>query len=261
MKDSEDTDSKVNCIVSSFTLFNQNDNILIPCFGEKQGNSPEIDLTLNYVQKKNNNYTNIIINWPDALYYENKKNIYSYKLTALSIQKKDYFCSAGNNFIFYINIYDLNKEPKIWFHLPLFSPEGISAECKLFDQMTLICSIDLKYKKLLKNTKISLHKKGTELVIKNSEGNENIFFVNDYSDLGGKNDYYFIKLRQDCGENVIISTLQDMGLSKTKSIILGICGVLFLLLLIVFCFVYIIHCIKIRCRRGKKLSTNEESKM
>jgi len=255
----DETDSKVNCVLSSYTLFEQRDNTLIRCFGEKIGDSPEIDLTLNYIQKKNNNCSNIIINWPDSHYYGNKKHLYSYKLTALSIQKKDFFCDEGNYFTFYINIYDLNKEPKLWFDLPLFSPEGMSAECELFDQMTLVCEIDLKYTKLLKGTTISLHKKGTELVLRNEEGNENIFVVNDYSELG-KDDYYYINLKQDCGENVIISTLQDMGLSKKKSIILGICGGLFILLLIVFCFVYIVHCFKVRCKRGKKISMTDESR-
>ena len=33
-----------------------------------------------------------------------------------------------------------------------------------------------------------------------------------------------------------------------------------MLLLILFCFAYIIHCITVRCKRGKKISTSEESK-
>ena len=256
---SDEMDSHVKCILSSSTIYDQEDGTLIKCFGEKRGESPEIDLTLNYVQKKNNNCSNIIINWPDAQYYGNKKSIYSYKITALSLQQKDFICDDGNYFTFYINIYDLNKEPKIWFKLPLLTPEGITAHCELFDQMTLICSIDLRYKKLLKNTKITLHKKGTELKIVNEDGNENIFVVNDYADLGNE-EYYYIALREDCGENVVFGTLQDMGLSKKNSIILTICGGLFMLLLIGFCFVYIIHCFKLRCKRGKKLATTEESR-
>ena len=139
------------------------------------------------------------------------------------------------------------------------TPEGISANCELFDQMTLLCSIDLRYKKLLKNEKITLHKKGTELKLINEDGNENIFVVNDYTDLGN-DEYYYITLKEDCGENVVFGTLQDMGLSKKSSIILTICGGLFMLLLIAFCFIYIIHCFKVRCRRGKKLAMTEESR-
>ena len=256
---SDETDVQVKCILSSYTLYNQEDNTLIRCFGEKKGESSEIDLTVNYVQKKNYNCSNIIINWPDVQYYGNKKNLYSYKLTILSLQQKDYMCDEGNYFTFYINIYNLNKEPKIWFELPLFSPEGIVANCELFDPMTLVCSIDLRYKKLLKDTKISLHKKGTELKLINKDGNENIFFINDFSDLG-KDDHYYITLKQDCGENIILSTLQDLGISKKSSIIFGICGGIFMILLIVFCFIYIIHCFKVRCNRGKKLAMTEESR-
>ena len=122
-----------------------------------------------------------------------------------------------------------------------------------------MCSIDLKYKKLLKDTKISLHKKGTELKLINNEGNENIFVINDFADLG-QEDHYYITMKQDCGENIILSTLQDMGISKKNSFILGICGSIFLVLLVVFCFIYIVHCFKVRCKRGKKLAMTEESK-
>ena len=104
-----------------------------------------------------------------------------------------------------------------------------------------------------------MHKKGTELKLINEEGNENIFAINDFSDLG-KEDHYYIILKKDCGENIIISTLQDMGISKRNSIIFGICGGLFMLLLIAFCFVYIVHCFKVRCNRGKRIAMIEESR-
>ena len=255
----DDTDAHVQCLLSSFSLFDQEDNTIIQCLGQKKDENPEIDLTLNYVQKKNNNCTNIIIIWPELEYYGNKKHIYSYELNALSMQQKDFTCDEGIFFTFYINIYALNKEPKIWFDLPLLSPEGIIANCELFDERTIMCSIDLRYKKIVKNSKISLHKKGTKLILKNSEGNENIFIISDFTDLG-KSEYSYITLKSDCGENVIFGTLQDMGLSKKSSIILGICGALFMLLLIIFCIIYIIHCFTVRCKRGKKIATTEESK-
>ena len=256
----DEVDTPVKCILSSSSLYNSFEDTLIKCFGEKKGDKSEIDLTLNYVQKKNNNYSNIIINWPDVEYYGNKKNLYSYKITALSIQQKDFTCEEGNYFNFYINIYDLNEEPKIWFNLPLFTPEGTIANCELFDHITLQCTIDLRYKKFKKNTKISLHKKGTELSLRNDDGNENIFIINDFSDLG-KNEYYFINLKEDCGENVVMGTLKDMGFSKEGSVILSVFGGLFMTFLIIFFFIFIIHCIKVRCKRGAKISTTEESKL
>jgi hypothetical protein len=256
---SDNIESHVKCILSSSSLFDQKDIVNIKCFGEKTGSDQEIDLTLNYVQKKNNNCSNIIIDWPDSQYFGNKKNIYSYQLTALSLQQKDFICEQDNYFTFYINIYDLGKEPKIWFELPLYAPEGLTASCELFDQMTLICSIDLRYKKLLKNTKIMLHKKGTSMTIRNEDGNEVLWTVNDYTELG-KEDFYYITLKEDCGENVVFGTLKDMGLSKKNSIILTIGGIAFMALLIIFCFIYIIHCFKVRCKRGKRLAMTEESK-
>lgn len=254
----DDSDTEVKCILSSSTFFNE-DNTLIRCSGEKKTKSDITDLTLNYVQKKNNNCSNIIINWPDSQYYGNKKNFYSYKIIALSMQQKNYYCNEGNYFIFYINIYDLNREPKLWFDLPLLSPEGQTASCELFDPLTLICELDLRYTKLKKKTKIYLPKKGTKLKIRNNEGNENIFVVNDFSDLG-KNEYYYIELKEDCGENIVLSTLQDMGLSKKTSIILTISTIAFILLLIIFSIFYIVHCFKERCKRGQKLAMTEESR-
>ena len=143
--------------------------------------------------------------------------------------------------------------------MPLFSPEGVIANCELFDHMTIVCVIDLRYKRLLKNTKISLPKKGTELQLINADGNKNIFIVNDFADLS-KNDYYFINLKEDCGENAVISTLKDMGFSKKGSIILSVCGAIFILLMVVLFFIFVIHCIKVRCKRGTKIATTEESK-
>ena len=255
----DETDIKAQCIISSSTLYGKDDT-LIPCIGEKKGEKDEIDLTLNYIQNKNNNFSNIIINWPDVKYNGKKKHIYSYKITALSLQQRDYICDQGNIFIFYINIYDLNKEPKINFDLPLFSPEGLVANCELFDHVTLMCSIDLRYKKILKDTKISLHKKGSILKLKNEDGNENIFIISDFTDLG-KNDYYYINLKEDCGENVVLGTLKDMGFSKKGSVILTICGILFVVLIVVFFFVFIIYFIKVRCKRGKRIALTEESKL
>ena len=77
----------------------------------------------------------------------------------------------------------------------------------------------------------------------------------------GKNEYYFINLKEDCGENVVMGTLKDMGFSKEGSVILSVFGGLFMTFLIIFFFIFIIHCIKVRCKRGAKISTTEESKL
>ena len=212
-----------------------------------------IDMNLNYIQKKNNYFDNIIINWPERQYFGNKKNFFSVKIYALSIKRKYSVCEDGSFFTFYINIYDINKEIKIFFELPLLEPMGYIASCELFDHLTLVCTIDLRYKKILKSEKISLPARNKEIKIINDEGNEIIFKVND--------DNNFIKLEEDCGENVVFGAMKEIGISKTKGIIISICIIVFLLALFGFSIFYIIHRI-LRCKqKGKKLPMTEESKI
>ena len=249
---------QANCILSSSTHYNEEDN-LIKCIGNKAfynniNKNILIDMNLNYVQNKNNILNNIIINWPDKSYFGNKKNFFSVKIYALSIKRKYSVCEDGNFFTFYINIYDINKELKIIFDLPLLEPKGYVSTCELFDHLTLVCTIDLRYKKILKNEKISLPEKDKEIRIINEEGNEIIFMMNDQNN--------YIKLDEDCGENIVFGAMKEIGISKKNGIIISISLIIFLLLIIGFCIFYIIHCI-LRCknRRGKKLPMTEESKV
>ena len=130
---------------------------------------------------------------------------------------------------------------------------GYIASCELFDHLTLVCTIDLRYKKILKYEKISLPARNKEIRIINDEGNEIIFKVND--------DNNFIKLEEDCGENVVFGAMKEIGISKTKGIIISICIIVFLLALFGFSIFYIIHRI-LRCKqKGKKLPMTEESKI
>ena len=248
---------QTKCILSSSSFYNEEDT-LIKCFGDKS--FPEeknenilIDMSLNYVQGKNNIFNDIIINWPERQYFGIKKNFFSVKIYALSIKRKYSVCEEGNFFTFYINIYDLNKELKIIFDLPLSEPEGYIATCELFDHLTLVCTIDLRYKKILKFEKISLPEKDKEIRIINDEGNEIIFTVNDQNN--------FIKMEEDCGENVVFGAMKEIGISKKKGIIISIGVIIFLLCIIGFGIFYIIHRI-LRCikERGKKLPMTEESK-
>ena len=265
----DNSEIKAKCTLASGSLF-YDINTLIECIGEKrnllnENNTSDnesridvnknqiIDLSLNYIKDKNNLFNNIIINWPEKQFFGNKKNIYSYKISALSLQQKYVSCDEGNYLTFYINIYNLKKEPKIFFNLPLSSPEGYEAFCELFDKRTLQCTIDLRYKKIVKGEKISLIDKKEKLRIINDEGNEIIFGVND------KNNFYVMK--DDCGENVYFGAMKEMGISKKKGIIISIGLGLFFLFLIGFCIFYFIHCI-LRCKkRGKKLPMTEESKI
>ena len=176
------------------------------------------------------------------------------KISALSFKRKYSVCEDGNYFTFYINIFDIGKELKLIFDLPLSSPKGYIATCELLDHLTLVCTIDLRFKKILKFDKVSLPAPNKEIRIINEEGNEIIFSVFDK--------YNYIKMEEDCGENVVFGAMKEIGISKKKGIIVSICIVVFLLLLIGFFFFYIVHCF-LRCKKktkGKKLPTTEESK-
>ena len=253
----EETQAK--CVLNANSFYNEEDTI-IKCSANKTSldniNNNEniiIDMNLNYIQKKNNYFDNIIINWPERQYFGNKKNFFSVKIYALSIKRKYSVCEDGSFFTFYINIYDINKEIKIFFELPLLEPMGYIASCELFDHLTLVCTIDLRYKKILKSEKISLPARNKEIRIINDEGNEIIFKVND--------DNNFIKLEEDCGENVVFGAMKEIGISKTKGIIISVCIIVFLLALFGFSIFYIIHRI-LRCKqKGKKLPMTEESKI
>ena len=248
---------QAKCILSSSSFYNE-ENTMIKCFGNKSTINDDdeniiIDMSMNYVQKRNNYFNNIIINWPEKQYFGNKKNFYSVRISALSFKRKYSICEDGNYFTFYINIFDINKDFKIIFDLPLSSPPGYIATCETLDHLTLVCTIDLRFKKILKFQKISLPEQNKELRIINEEGNEIIFTV--YDKLN------YIKMDEDCGENAVFGAMKEIGISKKKGIVVSICLAIFLLLLIGFFFFYIVHCI-LRCvkNKGKKLPMTEESK-
>ena len=247
---------QAKCILSSSSFYNE-ENTLIKCFANKtiseENNNIIIDMSLNYVQSRNNYFHNIIINWPERQYFGNKKNFFSVKIDVLNVRKKYAICEDGTFFTFYINIYDIKKEAKIFFDLPLANPQGYIATCEIFDQLSLACTIDLRYKQILKDEIISLPEIGKEIRIINEEGNEIIFTV-----LGRNN---FLKMEDNCGENIVFGAMKEIGISKKKGIIISLCLILFMLLIIGFCIFYIIHLI-LRCKnRGKKLPMTEESKI
>ena len=64
-------------------------------------------MNLNYIQKKNNYFDNIIINWPERQYFGNKKNFFSVKIYALSIKRKYSVCEDGS-FLTLMKYKDLN---------------------------------------------------------------------------------------------------------------------------------------------------------
>ena len=186
--------------------------------------------------KDNNNFQKIIIKWPKT-HDAKRKNLYGYDLNGVSIKQSDYVCRE-NNFDFYVYIYDLGREPKINFDLPLQIPKNMAANCKLFDQTTLKCSLNLKHKKFSKGSKVMLPEKGIIYVIETKDGNR-VNFQLDY---------------------LLVGTFKDMGMSHKASVVTYIIFLVIVFALALGLSVYICYKCKLNYDRGTRLTLLEESK-
>jgi len=259
--DSDENDITATCVLPSGTPYDLEDKAVVKCIASKEKKSNinyNVDITLNWNLKANNNFNDIIIDWPDEYDDLNKKNIYLYQLTGLSIRQSNYGC-RNNNFDFYVYIYDLSREPKLYFDLPLLNPQDVTANCQIFDSTALKCTINLKHKKLSKGTKIELPGVGTENEIDTDEGNRVVFTMNNYSEINNENDFY-IKTKEECGDYLVVGTLKDMGMSHKTSVTVFIIIIVVICLIIAGFLIYIIFKIRLRYKRGSKLTTSEESK-
>ena len=207
--------------------------------------------------KENNNFQNIIIKWPKA-YDGKRKHLYGYELKGISIRQSDFGCRE-NNFDFYVYIYDLGREPKISFQLPLYSPKDTAADCKLFDKTALKCSLNLKHKKLSKGTKIMLPEKGIINVIENYEGNKIDFLTYNFTEINNENDL-FVKTKESCGDYLVVGALKDMGMSHKTSIVTYVIIMVFIFFFVICSAIYIAYKCKLNYDRGTKLTMLEESK-
>ena len=259
--DIDENERNVSCLLPYGTPLNIKNEALIKCIGVKEKKSNQnhnVDITLNLDLKANNNFENIIISWPKTYDESNIKNIYSYELTGLSIRQSNFACH-NNNFDFYVYIYNLYQEPKLSFNLPLTMPKNGIAFCEIFDQTALKCSLNLKHKKLYKGEKVMLPPMGTENDITTSEGNKIIFIMNNYSNINNDHDFY-VKLEESCGDYMVVGTLKDMGVSHKTSVALYILIIAFICLFILGLIAYISYKIRLRYKRGSKLTTSEETK-
>ena len=259
-KSLEESDLNVTCILPSGSPYDVEDGANIKCIGTKEKTSNpnnNVDITLNWNLKANNNFNQLIISWPKS-HDVNKKNIYGYELTGLSIRQTNYGCH-NNNFDFYVYIYDLGREPKLSFDLPLTSPKSTSANCQLFDSTALKCSINLKHKKLSKGSKVMLPSMGTQNEIFTTEGNTIIFSMNNFSEINNDHDFY-VKTEEDCGDYLVVGTLKDMGMSHGSSVAVYIIIIIFICLFIALGLIYISYKVGMNYKRGKKLTSSEETK-
>ena len=199
--ESDEEDQYVNCSLSYGAPFQVKKKEKIECIGKKDKKAEQnnnVDISLNWKLKVNNNFTNIIIPWPKTIDESYKKNIYSYHLTGLSIRQSNFACNS-NNFDFYVYIYNLYHEPKISFNLPLTLPKNEMAKCDLFDKTALKCSLNLKHKKLSKGDRVMLPELGSKNEIFTLDGNIIYFIMNNFSKINNDHDFY-VNLEEECGD-------------------------------------------------------------
>ena len=259
--DSDEKEVNVSCILPTDSPYLLRNKAIIKCIGAKENISNQnrnVDIILNWKLKANNNFNDIIISWPLNFDGLHKKNIYSYQLTGLSIRQTNFGCH-NNNFDFYVYIYDLGREPKLSFELPLSSPISTTSNCQVFDSVTLKCSINLKHKKLSKGTKVMLPDKGTQNEIFTEDGNTIIFNMNNLTEINNNHDFY-VKTEETCGDYLVVGALKDMGISHNTSVALYVLVIIFICIFIVGFILYIAYNLRLRYKKGRKLSVSEESK-
>ena len=253
---SEENDVIIQCVLPEGTPYDEEDEAVVKCTGKKT-NRNNVDIELNWNLKDNNNFNSIIIKWPKT-YDAKKKNLYGYDVNGVSIKQSDYVC-RDNNFDFYVYIYDLGREPKLNFDLPLHYPKNMMAMCKLFDQTTLKCSLNLKHKRISKGTKIMLPEKGIINAIETIEGNKVNFLTNNFTQINNEHDIYIIT-KESCGDYLLVGTFKDMGMSHKTSVVFYI---IFLIIAFILAFglsAYICYKCKLNYDRGTRLTLLEESK-
>ena len=256
VKDTSHKERKINCELL-------NDAVKLPklelakfakikCKGTKANNkTTNVDFSLNVQSSQNLYFKDLVLEWPKEL-EEESKHIYSYTIQALSIRDSDFGCFE-NKFYFYIDIYDLNYEPKINFKIPLETPRYYKANCELYNSYTLKCYINLRLKKLEKGYKIELLNKTTSVIATN-EGNQIVF---DMSRMHYINQYLY--LQESCGDNIFIGALKDIGFTYLQVIliIIGILG--FISIVVIFIAYIILYAIIHKNRKGKYFAHREET--
>ena len=253
-------DVLVKCKLPKGTEYDEKNEAIISCRGKKDNlaeKNNNVDIVINWELKENNNFWNIIIIWPFEYGGSvKKKNIFAYELKGLSIRQTDYGCK-NNNFYFYVYLYNIGYEPKISFELPMLAPNK-NAECKIFNQKTLKCNLNLNHMKISKGYKITLPKPG-EIKEIYSSGNIIKFIMADYSQINNDHDYYVVA-KEACGDNMMVGTFKDMGMSHEGSVSVTIVLILFVILSSLGMIAYCIYRVQLRFKRGKKLITAEENK-
>ena len=253
-------DVLVSCVLPKGTEYDEKNGATVTCRGKKDSaadRNNNVDIVLNWELKENNNLGNIIIIWPFEYGGSvKKKNLFAYELTALSIRQKDFGCRY-NNFYFYVYLYNIGSEPKINFELPMQAP-ALNAECKVFNKRTLKCNLNLKHNKIFKGYKVTLPNPGEVKEIY-TLGNIVKFTMANYSQINNDHDFYVVA-EEECGDFMMVGTLKDMGMSHGGSVFVTIGLILFIIICIGGIIGYLIYRVRLRYKRGKKLTASEETK-
>ena len=258
---SDENEVTVSCVLPTGSPYDVKNGAIAKCIGAKEATSNQnnnVDIVLNWNIKANNNFNDLIINWPNKIDDINRKNIYGYELTGLSIRQTNFGCH-NNNFDFYVYIYDLGREPKLSFELPLTYPKNTMANCQLFDKTALKCSINLKHQKLSKGSQVMLPPKGTETEINTDEGNRIIFVMNNFTQINNDHDFY-VKTEEACGDYLVVGTLKDMGMSHDTSVTVYIVVIVIVCLIVVGFIIYFAFKVRATYKRGTRLTGSEEGK-
>ena len=248
----------IPCSLSSGTFFLEKETTKIKCMGNKleQNNLENIDITINWASKENKYLNDIVIKWPKDLSIHSKQ-LYSYNINVLSIQKTDHDCFE-DKYYFYVGILDLKAEPEISFEFKMLSPYLVTSVCKLYTSKLLKCYLDLRLKKIKKGSKIQLPTPGN-YNISTLEGNFINFTILNFTD---DNQTGFadegIIAEETCGNNMFVGAIQDIGYGYGSSIaiIVSIMAIFFIVFLAIgYCVIYeITH----RGKKGKYYSHTEE---
>ena len=83
--------------------------------------------------------------------------------------------------------------------------------------------------------------------------------MNNFSQINNDRDYY-IKTEEQCGDYLVVGTLKDMGMSHGTSVTVYIIIIVLICLIIVGFIAYIALKLRLKYKRGRKLTTSEESK-
>ena len=253
LENPDDKRKSVKCHIPTGTSINKNVLIEVQCIGTRANlNNNNTDLLLNWSVEENNNFLNIVIQWPYNL--SKKKHIFFYNVQGLSVKRDDFGCFE-NKFYFYLYVYDLKAEPTISFELPLVYPKNSYATCKLYNSVTFKCMLDLRLKKISKGRNIILP---TEMIkyLPNREKNV-VFYKVNATNASSSLDFQ-LPIEQSCGDLKLVGAIKDIGYSYTQVIIIIVCitvGLFLCVLGIALCITYeITH----RGRKGEYYQHNEE---